>query len=101
MTVKYSSQRPLDELDGLQDFEDDFKEESAEPVLIVGVVQTQKIEHIIADGTDRPTVKFRQIEVVPAADAATVSALIKKIYQDRTGDSALELAGLEIDGDDE
>ncbi len=92
MTVKISSQRPLDEFDGLQDFEDQFLENQGGTCLIVATLGVQKVEHIVADGIDRPTVKMHHVEVVDGSDEELVRDILQRRLRERNGTE--ELAGL-------
>lgn len=108
MVLKYTSKRPDEDLDGLQDLEDHFTEGNPDNVLAV----VEFTRHAIAktDPSDQwqATVRVKHVEVVTDEHAATVRRLLRERFEERTGNSPLpieepddpELAGFPEEGDD-
>lgn len=102
MTLKFSSTRPDDELDGMQPLEAHFLSGDPEDVLAVAVISrnglTKKDPAPFA-----ASIKIKHIEHATGEDAATVRDILKRLYVKRTGNEPLpiEEPELDIEGGDE
>ena len=106
MTLKYTSKRPDEDLDGLQALEDHFTEGSPDDVLAVVVVTRHGIAKTDPSNEWQATVRIKHIEQVTGADAESVKKLLAAQYEKRTGNAPLpigddsdELPTIPWDGD--
>lgn len=97
MTLKYTSKRPDEELDGLQAYEDHFKSSQHDDVVVVAVVSGHTLVEDLNDGMRTATVRFKQVEPVNGEDAKTVRDLLRERYAKRTGNAVLPIDESEED----
>ena len=91
MTVKYTSKRPDEELDGLQDLEHHFTAGNPDDVVVVAVITRHGIAKVDPSNDWQATVRVKHIEVVGGDDARTVRELLSKEYGNRTGNTPLPI----------
>ena len=97
MTLKYSSTRPDDELDGMQPLEEHFLSGSPDDVGGVAVIARNGL----AKKDPAPfsaSIKVKHIEHVTGADEKMVLRILKERYGARTGNETLPIDDVE-DGD--
>ncbi|QJU52958.1 hypothetical protein SCB71_06465 [Herbiconiux sp. KACC 21604] len=92
MTVKYTSKKPDETKDGLQNLEDAWTrpEVEPEPVVVVGLVSRHAIAKN-AGGDWQATAGLQHVEVLTGDGADEARELLALAYQARTGDSELEI----------
>ncbi|UOQ58126.1 hypothetical protein MUN78_04570 [Leucobacter allii] len=95
MVLKYTSKRPDEELDGLQDHEAHFKGHQPADIVAVVVVSGHTVVEDMNDGQRTATVRVKQIEPVDGDDAATVRQLLRDRYAKRTGNEPLPIDEIE------
>lgn len=106
MTLKYTSKRPDEELDGLQALEDHFTEGNPDDVVVVAVITRHGIAKVDPSNDWQATVRVKHIEPVQGADEQAVRALLSDAYARRTGNTPLSVEELEqpalaiVDGGD-
>ena len=91
MTLKYTSKRPDEELDGLQALEDHFTRGNPDDVVIVGVVSRHAITKTDPSDQWQATVRFKHIEEVAAEDIRGVRQMLSQQYAKRTGNTPLPI----------
>ena len=91
MTLKYTSKRPDEELDGLQALEDHFTEGNPDDVVVVAVITRHGISKVDPSNEWQATVRVKHIEQVTGADAEHVKKLLSSRYEKRTGNATLPL----------
>lgn len=94
MVLKYSSTRPDDELDGMQDYEEHFLTGDPDDVVAVVVISRNGI----AKKDPAPfaaSIKVKHIEPVTGDDADVVRKLLRERYARRTGNEMLPLDDVE------
>lgn len=109
MVLKYTSKRPDEELDGLQDLEDHFT--TGDPENVLAVVEFTRHGIAKTDPSDQwqATIRVKHVEIVTDEEAATVRRLLRERYEKRTGNAPLPieepddpaLAGFPEGGDDQ
>lgn len=100
MTVKYTSKRPDEQLDALQDLEEEWSDPNGEPEerIVIGRVRRHAISK--NDGGDwQVTAALRHVEIVTGPDADSARELMLRAQEKRTGEAPLELPT--IGSDDE
>lgn len=96
MVLKYTSKRPDEELDGLQDLEDHFTEGNPDDVVVVAIVTRHGITRVDPSPDWTATVRLKHVEPVSGEDADRLRTLLREQYGRRTGNQPLP-----IDGSDE
>lgn len=91
MTLKYTSKRPDEELDGLQALEDHFTEGNPDDVVVVAVVSRHGISRTDPSPDWQATVRIKHIEQVAGADADQVKRMLSAAYSKRTGNEPLPI----------
>lgn len=89
MTLKYTSKRPDEELDGLQALETHFTQGNPDDVIVVAVITRHGIAKVDPSNDWQATVRVKHVEQVTGDDAETVKKLIGERYENRTGNAAL------------
>lgn len=91
MTLKYTSKRPDEELDGLQGLEDHFTEGNPDDVVVVAVVSRHAIAKTDPSDQWQATIRIKHVEQVTGADAQAVRTMLTERYEKRTGNSPLPI----------
>lgn len=91
MTIKYTSKRPDEELDGLQAYEDHFTKGNPDNVLAVVEISRHAITKTDPSDQWQATIRVKHIEPVTGEDAEAVRKLLKERYGRRTGNQALPI----------
>ena len=89
MVLKYTSKRPDEELDGLQELEAHFKGHQPDDVVVVAVVTGHTVVENVSDGQRTASVRIKQVEAMSGDAAATARKLLSEAYVKRTGNSPL------------
>lgn len=92
MTLKYSSTRPDDELDGMQDLEEHFLAGDPDDVVVVALITRNGL----AKKDPAPfsaSIKVKHIEPVTGETRDSVLRLLKEQYGRRTGNQTLPIDG--------
>ncbi|MEJ6489752.1 hypothetical protein PQI23_08465 [Leucobacter sp. USCH14] len=98
MVLKYTSKRPDEELDGLQDLEDHFTTGSPDDVVVVAVISRHGIAKTDPSNEWQATVRVKHIEQVEGEDEKVVRTLLNEAYGKRTGNTPLPIEELPADG---
>lgn len=91
MVLKYTSKRPDEELDGLQDLEDHFTKGNPDAVIVVAEISRHGITRVDPSPDWTATIRVRHVEVVTDQDAETVKGLLRSRYEKRTGNAPLPI----------
>ncbi|MFD5599212.1 hypothetical protein ACFWHR_04060 [Leucobacter sp. NPDC058333] len=98
MTVKYTSKRPDEELDGLQDLEPHFTKGNPDDVVVVAVISRHGIAKVDPSNDWQATVRVKHIEQVEGEDEKVVRTLLSEAYSKRTGNTPLPIEEISTDG---
>ncbi|WP_427870577.1 hypothetical protein [Leucobacter luti] len=91
MTVKYTSKRPDEELDGMQALEDHFTTGAPDDVVVVAVISRHGIAKTDPSNDWQATVRVKHIEQVTGEDERVVRTLLSEGYGKRTGNTPLPI----------
>lgn len=89
--IKYTSKRPDEELDGIQEKLEHFTSGSPTDVIVVAVVSRHGIQKVDPSTEWQPTIRFKQVEPLHGDAADQATKLLLQAYTERTGNQALEL----------
>ncbi|MDF2554171.1 MAG: hypothetical protein K0R60_66 [Microbacterium sp.] len=98
MSVMFSGQRPGEELNGLERLHDHFMEPGADDVVVVALVRQSKRTLNDEKGEQYPTIRFARVEPVTENDVTAARAMLDRAYKARTGNEALDLPELDLEG---
>ena len=98
MVLKFTSKRPDEELDGLQDLEEHFKGHQPTDIVAVVVVSGHTVVENQNDGARTATIRVKQIEPVSGEDEKVVRTLLSEAYAKRTGNTPLPIEEIPADG---
>lgn len=100
MTVKLTSKRPDEELDGLQPLEGHFTTGNPDDVVVVAVVSRHAITKTDPSDQWQATARFKHIEPVTGDDEVAVRRILSERYSKRTGNQPLPILEPELAIDD-
>lgn len=102
MTLKYTSTRPDETLDALQDLEDAWTHPESEPetVLVVARVARYGISKTKKGSDWQATAGLVQVEILHGEAAKIGEKLLAEEYADRTGNAQLPIGEVAMDLDD-
>lgn len=100
MVLKYTSKRPDEELDGLQDLEDHFTEGNPDDVVAIAIVSRHGITRVDPSPDWTATVRIKHIEPMAGEEAEKLRKQLREQYGRRTGNQVLPIDGDpdELDG---
>lgn len=89
VNVQASFKKDEREYNGLEGAREDFIESPLERRIIVATVEVTRIMRDVSDGgTETPTVRMVNVEVLGGEDALTARKLLDAAYHERTGQTA-------------